>query len=292
MTVGGIVGSAFKDVSGSAISKCYVTGTIVGNGGVIGGIAGSIFGANITHCYSAAAVSSGDNIVGGIAGRLINNGNVSHCYSTGAVSGNDMVGGIAGKIIASDEGAGTISNCAALNPSITATGTFFLFGRVAGLNQDLLSNNVAFNGMLNPDGTTEWEAKGLDMVNGADITAEEIYTDSTLGGRFLAADGWTVQNGKLPGLFGTTVDMPPHLNSTTGIAAIEAKALQIYPNPASDVLHFSIEAAYEITDLQGRILLKSDKAAQSVNINSLPSGTYFVILTAETGKTVKKIIKK
>ena len=66
----------------------------------------------------------------------------------------------------------------------------------------------------------------------------------------------------------------------------------IYPNPVDDRLNFSIETPYEITDLQGRSLLKSDKAVKSVNITGLPSGTYFVIVNTETGKTVKKIIKK
>jgi len=68
--------------------------------------------------------------------------------------------------------------------------------------------------------------------------------------------------------------------------------LQVYPNPTNDILYFSLETAYEITDLQGRTLQKSDKAVKSVNINRLPAGVYFVTLTTETGRIVKKITKK
>jgi len=40
----------------------------------------------------------------------------------------------------------------------------------------------------------------------------ELKTDGALGGLFTAANGWTVENGKLPG-FGEAVDFPEHLNN-------------------------------------------------------------------------------
>jgi hypothetical protein len=65
--------------------------------------------------------------------------------------------------------------------------------------------------MINPNGGRTWEYKGLDEKDGADITLQSIMADGTLGGRFTTANGWTVKNGKLPGLFGNTVDIPAHL---------------------------------------------------------------------------------
>jgi bifunctional DNase/RNase len=44
--------------------------------------------------------------------------------------------------------------------------------------------------------------------------------------------------------------------------------------------------------MQGRIVQESDKSVKSANISSLPAGIYFVTLTTETGKSVKKIIKE
>ena len=80
----------------------------------------------------------------------------------------------------------------------------------------------------------------------------------------------------------------------TGIANYESGSTNyvVYPNPANDVLNFSIETPFEIADLQGRTLLKSDKAVKSVNVSGLPSGIYLVRLTTESGNMVVKIIKK
>jgi len=50
----------------------------------------------------------------------------------------------------------------------------------------------------------------------------------------------------------------------------------IFPNPAKDILYFKTEKQFEIFDIQGKILLKSDKTANSVNINHLKAGIYFI----------------
>ena len=207
--VGGIVGTiAGED---AMISHCYVTGTINGNYNAetrIGGIAGTADGlVTITHCYSTAAVSGAGKLVGGIAGRVTNDCIISHCYATGIISGTRYVGGIAGYCVSSS----VTSNCVALNPNIT-TATID-FGRIGWLyNLGSLSNNYAFDGMLNPDGTTQWNNIGGAAEDGADLSIPEIHADGTLKGLFTSADGWTTQNGKLPGLFGNTVTMPPHLS--------------------------------------------------------------------------------
>ncbi|MCL2688892.1 MAG: T9SS type A sorting domain-containing protein [Chitinispirillia bacterium] len=62
---------------------------------------------------------------------------------------------------------------------------------------------------------TDWANKGADNLDGADITRAEILADGTIGGRFTEENGWTVQNGHLPGLFGQTVPLPVHLGGTS-----------------------------------------------------------------------------
>ena len=123
-------------------------------------------------------------------------------------------------------------------------------------------------------------------------TSEDIYKlpaeATAVWAKQSGSDGISVANGTNMGfipLAGVTV-------GTTGIEAITNDGLRIYPNPTSDILNFSVETPFEIIDLQGRTLLKSNKGVKSVNINSLPSGTYFVILTTERGKVVKKVIKE
>ncbi|MCL2168268.1 MAG: T9SS type A sorting domain-containing protein, partial [Lentimicrobiaceae bacterium] len=133
---------------------------------------------------------------------------VSNCYSTGAVNGSSINSAYAGGIVGNAATDMTILNCAALNPSITCTGSTTDFGRVVGNVNGTLNNNIAFDKMINPSGGTTWDSSD---INGTDFTIEEINEDGTLGDRFTAPNGWTTANGFLPGLFGNTVNMPAHL---------------------------------------------------------------------------------
>ncbi|MCL2511939.1 MAG: T9SS type A sorting domain-containing protein, partial [Bacteroidales bacterium] len=120
-------------------------------------------------------------------------------YSTGDISGNTDIGGIAGNIYNNSK----IENCAALNINIQGISDI---GRIAGYadNSSTLSNNIAW------DGIAGWGHIGADDLDGESISKESINADGTLGNRF-TSPVWTTQNGKLPGLFGNTVTMPPHL---------------------------------------------------------------------------------
>jgi hypothetical protein len=100
-----------------------------------------------------------------------------------------------------------------LNSSRCIDSSFSRGSRIIGGNDAvrLLSNNAAFSGMLNKSGNTMWDNRSVSGINGEDITIDQIKADGTLGGRFTNKNGWTVQNGKLPGLFGEAVEMPAHL---------------------------------------------------------------------------------
>ena len=233
-TVGGI--AAF--LAGSAINKCYTTGSVVGllNGyAIAGGIAGTVHTgetsyvgiSSVTNCYSTASVS-GVYTIGGIAGQVYADCSISNCYSLGTISASDFAGGIAGNVR-------NATGCAARNPSVKGTGIYV--GRITGSIGSESSNNIAFDDMLNHDNNSTWNNIGEDDLDGADISIAEIYADGTLGGRFTAANGWTVADGKLPGLFGKTVDMPAHLSlvpvapSITTTALPNAKVGTSYSHP-------------------------------------------------------------
>jgi hypothetical protein len=120
------------------------------------------------------------------------------------IKGKDAVGDVAGVVKNS-----SLSNCAALNPSVKATGSSV--GRVVGSNSGgTLSNNIAWDSMSS--GGTQFS--GANTANGKDgefIATLAIHTDGTLGSRFLNDNNpWTTANSRLPG-FGTPVDMPEHL---------------------------------------------------------------------------------
>ena len=205
-----------------------------------GGIVGDIRAAGaVTNCYSMGVVTSnilttGSGIrsyTGGIAGRN-NTGSISNSWTTSTISGtasaNPNVSDIenaTGGIVGLNTGATAIvSNSAAFNPSINniiSSGTRII-GRIVGGNSSngTVSNNIAFNNMLNlPDGNP-WGATGLDLINGQNITVTEINeNDGTFGGRFTSQNGWTTDSGKLPG-FGTSVELPEHLMGSTVINVV------------------------------------------------------------------------
>jgi len=227
------------------ISDCYSTGTVKGKNHV-GGIAGNVYMGSILRSYSAVAVSGNDDI-GGIAGVIF--GEVSNSYATGNVKGANNVGGVVGALRLEEDGVGgpphsyypgaaiSVSNCystgavngtksvggvvglidvehygvsgnAALNPSVKSNAAA---GRVVGEKSGgRAENNAAFANLKDRGNRTDrWVVKGPDTSDGEDITAAEIASDPTLGGRF--KDGWTTSPGKLPGLGGKVADMPGHL---------------------------------------------------------------------------------
>jgi hypothetical protein len=63
----------------------------------------------------------------------------------------------------------------------------------------------------------------------------------------------------------------------------------IFPNPAKDYLYFTIEQTFEIMDIQGRVLFKSETAMQSVNISRLKPGIYFIKFE---DNRIRKFVKK
>jgi hypothetical protein len=253
---------------------------------------------------------------GGIVGYFYDGvSTISTCYSTGKVSSSvnfsgphsfAYAGGITGN-------GGKISNCAALNPSLnlTCTDGFPYFGRVVGMTEDgNLSNNIAFDKMINPSGGISWSNKGLNKIDGDDITADQINADGTLGNRFTSAigtlsnlfrsaDGWTTANGKLPGLFGNTVEIPAHIsNAFTGIEMKEnvSPDIKVYPNPVSDVFFIESEnfVTVKLFDMLGReILTKSVKGKTEINVNNLSKGIYNIIVYSG-GKVSgsQKIVKR
>ena len=204
---GGLVSEAYD----SSIINCYTTGAITGYSGFVGGIVGDVGSSSIQNCYATGKVTSRGIYTanaGGIAGHL-SGGDITNCYATGTVGSTIVAGGIAG---VSD---GSISNCVALNLSIK-WGPYG--GRIVGINGGELSNNLAFEGMVNKNDSTTWDHKGLTDIDGADITSVDINTDGTFGNRFVN-DGnpWTVEDSKLPGLFGSARNMAPHLKMAAGL---------------------------------------------------------------------------
>ncbi|WDF47757.1 T9SS type A sorting domain-containing protein [Chryseobacterium sp. KACC 21268] len=72
------------------------------------------------------------------------------------------------------------------------------------------------------------------------------------------------------------------------------KPINIFPNPAKDILNFSVEVSnIKITDSSGKIVKQISTAEKAINLAKLAKGTYIISATTKTGETVnKKFIKE
>ncbi len=120
---GGIVGCGYQN---GEIAGCYNTGTVASKN-MAGGIAGTT-DCSISDCYSTGGVSAtgAGTSAGGIVGAITKAGaSVTNCYTLSTVKASSgFAGGIVGSSI------GTVSNCAALNPSVSGTTAGGIAGRL------------------------------------------------------------------------------------------------------------------------------------------------------------------
>ena len=213
-------------IGDSTVSNCYSTGTVSANStpnlAIAGSFAGDIYYSVVSNCYSTGTANANSTyysaIAGGIAGEIYYS-TLSNCYSTGKVSAKSVhsgsaAGGITGGCLVGSN----ISYCVAINPVVLCTGTVEGFGRVIGDKDYTCSSNsnLGFADMYNYYGN-EWFNIGATNLDGETISKEQIMADGTLGNRFTAENGWTTQNGKLPG-FGAPVELPDFMTEPTVVS--------------------------------------------------------------------------
>jgi len=194
MWVGGLVGNNYGTLRSS-----YATGNIIGSSRV-GGLAG-ISNGTVRSSYATGSVV-GSDYIGGLVGW--NNNIVQHCYATGSITGSVSVGGLAGH----NGFSGSVQDSLALSPSLSGTTSV---GRVVGSRENnALFSNHAFGGMLNSLNPAPWPNIGMHDNDGADINAATLQAEETFPQAFTLSP-WTYAPGRLPGLWGQTVEMPSHL---------------------------------------------------------------------------------
>jgi hypothetical protein len=85
--------------------------------------------------------------------------------------------------------------------------------------------------------------------------------------------------------------------TTTGIKALTAESVKVYPNPVSDRL--TVETPYAIrnitvTDISGRAIIRVEESgvkSATISTDRLAKGIYMLSVETEEGKTAKKIVK-
>jgi len=208
------VGDVVGYITGGSITNCYSSVVVNGTSTTVGGVAGyAENNSQITNCYATGAVTGNSSVVCGVVGT-INRSSITNCYATGAVNGTNFAGGITN--VSTGTTGSSITNCVALNPSITRTsGSNTIFGRVLG--QGTATNCLAWSGMEALGGIPAFTDGG---VNGTGIDKTAAKTQATyeeLGWEF--GDGkpwkWGGAAYPLPVLnwqeAGTYPALPPHL---------------------------------------------------------------------------------
>lgn len=131
---------------------------------------------------------------------------------------------------------------------------------------------------------------GFDVKN--------LYSiDITITGEATAASSWAPA-----ALSGETVEFDYIKGGTQDNSSNEvvASALNVYPNPASDVLNVKFDATaattVELTDLTGKVVATQQAQAGAVNATfataTVNAGVYFVNVKNANGSTTQKVVIK
>jgi YVTN family beta-propeller protein len=132
---------------------------------------------------------------------------------------------------------------------------------------------------ISPDGSKLYVA----ITNAASVCVINTATNTVTD---------TIAVGHSPDVFGNFISIYPSGVGITPQHMVEA-GIDVYPNPVSDNLQIQTEVPIkelEITDITGRLLYTT--TAKTINCSSFAKGVYFIKLTTENGKAVKKFVKE
>lgn len=81
------------------------------------------------------------------------------------------------------------------------------------------------------------------------------------------------------------------------------KTAEVYPNPAEDYIYLKLQDQKSPSDIQIEVMSiignkmnvtfeKIESGLYKINLKNIPSGHYYVMLTLDTEKSLKKFLKK
>src|SRR5690554_418699 len=134
----------------------------------------------------------------------------------------------------------------------------------------------------------------------------DYFWDSTWPDYVVAWGQWVfpIDNSSMDGVYtvtatfgGKTYETIFGVNTNLGVENQDASAFVVYPNPTSGMLHIKGELEIDtlvVYDLLGRRVLGATPVAKKAQIDmgELNSGVYFVSVTSEGNRTVRKIVKE
>jgi hypothetical protein len=82
----------------------------------------------------------------------------------------------------------------------------------------------------------------------------------------------------------------------TGIQTVQNLEFKIYPNPSEDLIYIENipeNAILQIFDMQGRLLIQDSRSQKSfIDISTIPSGQYIVVISHDNKLGIEKLIKQ
>jgi hypothetical protein len=298
--VGGLVGRV-SNGGNLTISGSFVQGDIFSTEKNVGGMVGATTSTlKIENCYTTGTVhgATGSDRVGGILGFAnFTDVNIDRCYAVCAVwnEGTPSAAGICG----SNDNKITISNCAAVNPTIDG-GTYSYFSATRILCWEATAtynNNIAFDRMLVNGalitGGSLWNKNGADRTR-EQLRSQETYDTNSLGWDFNTV--WTMGNGNYPLPVLTKVDSekqplicPDHLLVKTDLIILNKNDCIVFPNPTKGCVFLPNKQVNEIVsvyDAMGRNILQTTE--NQLNIANVPAGIYSLKIGRQSTKIIKK----
>lgn len=159
---------------------------------------------------------------------------------------------------------------------------------------------------IDPNYAGEYYSVYVTTTAAPDESLEAVYSDSTTA-------TWEQQIVNLADYAGQTVYIAfRHHNCTdkyalavdkirVGVAGSENEGIDnaaaidinIYPNPASEVINIAAEGVrlVEMLDVNGRVVLES-RIGGAIDLSSLASGVYMVRVTTDAGVSTEKVVKQ
>ena len=83
-------------------------------------------------------------------------------------------------------------------------------------------------------------------------------------------------------------------NWALAVTELENSDLQIYPNPANDILSLKVDgtiSSVRIVDFNGKLVTTSSVLTNTVDVSQLAVGSYFILVETELGRSIQQFVK-